>query len=67
MKKRSSPWLNNIRELGWTRLQEFATDRLQTNKIVYMAPIPKQAVRTFGKMNKPMEVKANDGSIICGN
>ena len=49
--------LCNAREKGQSRLKEFIQDRLQNNKIEFTSPIPKQTIKTFIAMNKPMKVR----------
>ena len=39
------------------RMQEFVEERLQNDRTDFMALIPKQNIKTFSTMNKPLKVK----------
>ena len=49
--------ISKAREMGQNRLKGFLEERLQNNRVDFMAPIPKQTIKTFSAMNKPMKVK----------
>ena len=49
--------ISKAREMGEKRLQEFVEERLQNDRTDFMAPIPKQTIKTFSTMNKPLKVK----------
>ena len=51
--------LCKAREMGQKRLQEFVEERLQNNRTDFMAPIPKQTIKTFSTLNKPMKIKTH--------
>ena len=51
--------LCKAREMGQKRLQEFVEERLQNNRTDFMAPIPKQTIKTFSTLNKPKKIKTH--------